>query len=233
MPKVFGRTVSPVVLVGATAAVAYLAFTAIFPEETVTRKPVAKKATVKVTSKAVSYTEDDYKLKFANYSTPVKNSFKPLIVKRGGLGGSGATPPSNVPSDWTGGDGNWVYSGRVIVDGVSQALLENRKTGDAEFLVQGQRWMQVRIVEITSESVTLEGPGNSQITLVAGASEPTASQSVTAPSPVAPGAVGPGLAGQIGGNVAIQPTETGNANERPGRRTRRNWNNNNTQGMEE
>lgn len=230
MPKLFGRTVSPVVLVGVGAAAAYLGFTVLFPEEPAPTpvKTTTKKATVKATGRAIAYTEADYLRHYASYSEPVQNSFKPLVVRKDAMALANANP-GGVPIGFAGGEASWVYSGRVVVNGVNQGLLENHKTGDSEFVLKGQRWRSSGIVEITADSLTLSGPDGATITLTAGAaSEPSEMASVTAVNPNAPVTLGPGLQGEIG----VQPI-TGNPNreDRRARRNRRNWDN--TTGMED
>jgi hypothetical protein len=233
MPKIFGRTVSPVVLVGVGAAAAYLGFTAFFPEEPAAptvKKPATKKASVKATGRAIAYTEDDYKLRYASYNEPVHNTFKPLVVRKDANALAANASPGGVPANFAGGDGNWVYSGRVVVNGVNQGLLENPKTGDAEFVVRGQHWRASGVVDITADSITLSGPDGATITLQAGAaSEPSEMASVSAANPPEPVTLGPGLQGEIG--VQPVPGNMSREDRRARRQNRRNWDN--TTGMED
>ncbi len=225
MPKIFGRTMSPIMIVGMGAAATYLVFAALFPAEEPTKATVARKKTT-TSSKARAFKPEDYSLRFATYVAPVKNTFKPLVVRQDTTKMTTSLPGS-LPLPFTGG-GDWVYSGRVIVNGVPQGLLENRTTGDSEFVFRGQRWKFSTILEIGSESIALQGPQGATFTLIAGASEPERSESVTAPTAVGPVTVGPGPTGQIG--VGVQPVQGNDQNDRLWRRPRRNRD---TQGMEE
>jgi hypothetical protein len=226
MPKIFGRTVSPITIVGLGAAAAYLGFTALFPEEPPVRPAVKKKSTVNVSSRALAYKPEDYSLKFASYTEPPKNAFRPLVVRQDAMKAS--VNPGALPVGFSGG-GDWVYSGRVVVNGVPQGLLEDRASGDSEFVLKGQRWKQSTVLDITADSISLSGPEGARVTLIAGASEPAPDENVTAPGAVAPVTVGPGLTGQIG-NIGVQPLPEATQNDRPRRRARRNRD---TQGMEE
>ncbi|MEZ0325115.1 MAG: hypothetical protein ACAH95_04355 [Fimbriimonas sp.] len=221
MPKIFGRTVSPVMIVLMAGAATYLVFGALFPAEEPVKPKVTKK-TSKVSTKVQAYTDDDFKLKFATYAEPVKNTFKPLVVRQDSTRSSS---PGSLPLPFVG-KGDWVYSGRVVVNGVPQGLLEDRESGDSEFVFRGQRWKYSTILEIGADSIELQGPEGATITLIAGASEPAPTESVTAPGAAAPVTVGPGLMGNIG----VQPLPEATQNERPRRRNRRNRD---TQGMEE
>ncbi len=227
MPKIFGRTVSPLMIVGMAAVATYLVFAAAFPNEAAPKATVRKKTTPKTSAKVSAYRPEDYTLKFASYAEPVKNTFKPLVVRQESI--KVRSMPGSLPVSFSGG-GDWVYSGRVIVNGVPQGLLEERNTGDSEFVLRGQRWKQATILEIGSESMQLQGPAGATITLIAGASEPEPAESVTAPGAIAPITVGPGMSGQIGNNMGIQALPEAAPNDRPRRRGRRNQG---TQGMEE
>lgn len=204
-------------------------YTALFPAEDPASKPVPRKSTAKTSSKVVTYTPDDYNLRFAAYAEPPKNSFKPLIVRQDLS--TAPTALGTLPGSFTNDGGIWAYSGRVVVNGVAQGLLEERKSGDAIFVEKGQRWKNTTILEVGADSISFSGPEGATFTLIAGeAGEPAPNTSVTAPGGVAPVTVPPGMVGQIGGNLGVQPSGNPNQNnnDRP-RRGRGGWN----QGNEE
>jgi hypothetical protein len=121
-----------------------------------------KTTTVKTKASAGLFTEVDYKVTaddFAPVNEPVRNTFRPLVV-RTTESPAVATPgyESGIPAFLADGDGNWRYTGSAVVDGVPNALLENRSTGDGVFLRPGERWRRATVVSVTSETVVLRGP---------------------------------------------------------------------------
>lgn len=231
MPKAFGKEVSVVWFVAAGAAATFMLYNALSPKPPAVGTGVArKKTTVSAKKKTDIFNDNDYKIKFATVSEPIRDSFKPLVMRED-------TPPANkggIPSAFAAGDGNWVYSGMATVDGVSQALLENQTTGDSQFVVRGQKWKSTTIGTFNADDITLHGPGGMITTLAAGGpTEPSPADSVSAPQPVAPVPV-PGMSGPIGpGGNTMQPGQggnrprgngNGNGNGNGGRGNRRNRN---------
>src|SRR5205814_1984309 len=104
------------------------------------------------------FTAEDEKASFKPIVSPVKDAFMPLVARKGGIG-SGQALANMLPSEMTGGETNWVYTGSAEMDGVPSALIENRTTGDAVFLKKGERWKSAYVVQILPDSVVMRGPG--------------------------------------------------------------------------
>lgn len=124
------------------------------------RKPPAKKAAV-----AETFTEEDFNAKFERLNEPIKNSFKPLVVRKAGGQSQGQLMPNQVPIDFTQGDGSWFYTGTAVVDQIPTALVENRTTGEAVFLKVGQKWLASTVTRITPTTLSLSGPSGKSLTL--------------------------------------------------------------------
>lgn len=127
------------------------------PSTTSKGKPVSKKKTTVAKKGAEVFTEEDQNASFERVQVTFKNSFVPLVAKSGGIGGADGQANA-IPASFSGGDGNWVFTGSVEVDGVRQALLENRKTQDGVFLRSGQRWKNCVVKRVLSDAVVIEGP---------------------------------------------------------------------------
>ncbi len=121
--------------------------------KTKTAKP---RATAQKSSKTALYLPEDYKASFPAVTTTVKNVMRPLVVRA--TDRIGAAAETSIPASFTGGDGNWIYTGLAEVDGRSTALLENESTGEGVFLKVGERWKQCIVAEIKADSVVLVGP---------------------------------------------------------------------------
>jgi hypothetical protein len=198
------------VLIFAVGAFAYV-YTS--PETT---KGKSTKTTRKTTTtkKAAAYTEEDMKAeRFEPVNDPVRNAFKPLIVRKN-TGGVGVDPNSGgIPAFLTDGDPNWVYTGSAEVNGSAQALLENKSTGEGVFLTEGQRWKRATVLDIGSDMLTFQGPAGEVQTIMLQTNEP---------QDFAPAGVGSPLSGPIGG-LTVQP-ESAPATETRERLRRRNRN---------
>jgi hypothetical protein len=220
MPNLFGKKVSPVVMIAGAAVLCLGVVKMTEPDTTPAKKTKAKAKAGSTTQKASQYVEEDYTARFVTTTEPVRNTFRPLVTRQI-AGGASTVTPGLISTIFTGGEGNWMYTGMVTVDGVPQALLENRTTGDADFVSRGQRWKNATIGTITSESLTLLGEGGLSFTVKMGdAGEPLGSGSVGAS--VGPVTV-PGLAGTIGsGDVTLSPQPAQpNNDDRQNRRDRR------------
>jgi hypothetical protein len=247
VPKVFGKEVPPIILVGGVAILAVLVYGQIFPADAAPTGPARKRTTKKSTSKAgTQYTKEDYEAKFAVYNQPVRNSFQPLVVKAppavptippGTLPGA----PNVLAADLTGGEAGWAYTGYAEIDGIRQGLLENGSTGASVFLRAGQRWKNLTVRSITAENMTVTGPAGTNVTIPVGDTtvEQRTAGNVVPPGGVAPGNPGAPLAGPIGGAAAnnvpgaapgtsgvtstdlqVQPDNSNDGRRRRGRRGR-------------
>ena len=219
MPKIFGKEVPSIMLVGGALVAGVLAYNALFPVQQPVASSIGRAKTKSSGTLVDGYTKDDYSIHFASLSTPPRDTFQPLVVRKTGGNGTSAS----IPTTFTGGEANWNYTGMASVNGVSQGLLESKTTGDSEFVTKGQHWKTCTIGDINADMISLQGPGESSFVASVSSGEPTASADVN-PN-VGPVVVPPGMVGQIGGNdLSVSPMQGGNGG--PGRRRGRNWGNN-------
>jgi hypothetical protein len=143
-----------IVVVG---GIAFLATSPDEPREDAAQRTPARRAPATTTT--VVFTEEDRNANFEPLNQSARNAFNPLVARRvGGLGTGEAGAANLVPSDFAGGEGNWIYTGSAEIDGVLTALLENRTTQDGVFLRAGDRWKRAVVQRITPTSVVLAGP---------------------------------------------------------------------------
>ena len=143
-------------VMASVVVIAYLVLQPIlFPADA----PKVTKATPpsKPSSKNVSmYLPEDSTAKFSLVSEKTNDVFKPLlVVKSGGSGAAAASQVNVVPLEYAGGEPNWSYTGSARIDGVLEALLENKTTGEDVFLKQGDMWKGISVEEITDDSLIL------------------------------------------------------------------------------
>jgi len=167
------------------------------PKKTVVKKPTSRKTTVVslITSEDLSVSRGDFK----EVNNTLKNAFMPLVKKSAAELSAGA--PNALPSDLTGGESGWSYTGTAAVDGRIQAVVENPSTGQGDFLSVGQKWKNARVVAVTESSLVLEGADGQLVTVKM--QEKLSSDSMMAGG-FAPVEVRPGLSGRIG-PVAVTP----------------------------
>ncbi len=189
-------------LVGVLAIAAYfLLGPMLFPEAPprTTKKLPAKKTSKK---NVQLYTEEDRTARFDPIVVAAKNSFKPIIARTKKTGTSVAAQQNNIPSEFAGGEPNWIYTGTAEIHGVPQALLENRSTGDSVFLQVGDTWKGIHVEEITEDSLILASPiTGTERTLMLPTDDPTAS----GPAGFAPTTLNSPLRGNIGNGMTLQP----------------------------
>lgn len=105
------------------------------------------------------YLAEDYNPPdFSPVSGSMKDSFKPLIAKVASTRSGPMATVNVVPPQFADGESNWMYTGTADVDGVLQALLENRSTGENVFLHVGDTWKGAMVQEITDDSLVLASP---------------------------------------------------------------------------
>lgn len=141
-------------VMGGLAIIVYLLLSPmLFPEtpRTTKKRPVAKKSTRKGQQ---VYTAEDMTASFDPVNLPVKNVFKPIVAKAVKSPGS-ATQMNSLPPAFAGGEANWVYTGTAEVDGVLQALVENKSSGDSVFLKVGDEWKGIYVEQITDDTLIL------------------------------------------------------------------------------
>jgi hypothetical protein len=143
-------------VLGSLVIVAYLLLEpTLFPDDAtrVARKTVPKKAS----KKGDIYTEEDYKAHFEAAKPTGKNNFKPIVYKVPTAKSVNATM-NIIPPAFAGGEQNWSYTGSAEIDGVLEALLENKVTGDNVFLKVGDTWKGISVEEITDDTLVLASP---------------------------------------------------------------------------
>jgi hypothetical protein len=118
-------------------------------------RPSTKKTTV--VNRLSTYTDEDYKAKFEPVNLVSSSAFKPLVARQ--TSGMALAADGGIPAAFAGGEASWICTGTVEVDGVRQALLENRATGEGVFLRQGERWRNSVVSEVRADAVVLVGPG--------------------------------------------------------------------------
>jgi len=146
MPKIFGREIHPIVLVGAAFVAVFLVSNALQPPEPVATRTKPKAAPKKTTTD-VEYNISDYTAQFASLNgVAPKDAFRPLITK---LSGSGN--PSNPSID------NFTYSGMALLNNEPNGLLENGTTGEGDFVKPGEHWhQQWLVVSVTPDQIDLK-----------------------------------------------------------------------------
>ncbi len=156
--------------------------------------PTTTKKTKKTSSAKETddiFTKEDYKAQFASLNKPIRNAFRPLIMKAGAGGG-----PGGIPAVYANGEGNWIYSGCVWINGTKNALIENTQSGDGDWVKVGEPWKAAKVVSIGEEDLVLDGPGG-PVTLKLGQSgKETVVSSL-------PPATPNGITGPIGGQMAF------------------------------
>ena len=140
----------------AVVAIAVVGYTTTNPDTAskAAKRPPKKSAPVK--KGLDTFTEEDKLASFPRIDVEFKNSFVPLVAKTDGLGG-GDGAANTIPTSFTGG-GQWVFTGTFEVDGVREALLENRSTAEGVFLRRGQRWKNCVVKKVNEDSIVIEGP---------------------------------------------------------------------------
>jgi hypothetical protein len=192
-------------LIGVLAIAAYTVGSPILfpkPATHIGKKAVSPKSNKKTDSLVLT---EDYSAHFDPLGQPIKNSFKPLIAKQLTVrGGNAALQVNNVPLEFSGGEPGWIYTGSAEIDGVLQALLENRTTGDNVFLRVGDTWKGISVEEITDDSLILASPETGiEKTLKL----PSEDAPVSGPGGFTPATVNPNLRGNIG-PMSLQPDGT-------------------------
>ncbi|MEQ1823758.1 MAG: hypothetical protein ABL949_14715 [Fimbriimonadaceae bacterium] len=150
----------------------------------------------------IVFTKEDETAKFDRITVPIKNAFNPVIASGSGISGADAAANA-VPASYAGGDGSWVFTGSVEIDGSRQALLENRKSNDGVFLRAGQRWKSCVVKRVLADSVVLDGPSG-QMTFGLVSDEPGLKMASNSFRPVQ---VNGG--GQLRGNIGQLPGVSG------------------------
>lgn len=168
-------------------------------KSTTTRSNSRSKPTI-----ATLVTAEDLAAKSGDFkpvSRNAKNAFMPVIRK---ASGEMAGIPNGLPVSFTGGESGWSYTGTASVDGRIQAVVENKATGQGDFLNVGQRWKNARVVAVTESTLVLEGMNGEEITvkMQENLGGTTIMAGGFAPVEVRPG---PGLSGAIG-PVTVRPS---------------------------
>lgn len=146
---------------------------------------------------AAKFTQEDFDAKFAPVNIVLKDSFQPVVMRTKGRLGSADGLANAIPTEMTGGDSGWVYTGTAEIDGVQSALIENRQTGEGVFLKRGERWRTCVVTRILPDGVVLKGPAGDKV--VALVSDDVRSSGAASLAPMRVD-VPQNLRGAIGGN---------------------------------
>lgn len=157
------------------------------------------------------FDEIDLNASFQPVNQPVKNVFRPLVVRTRPGEGDAVRTTNEIPNDFANGEAGWTYTGTAIVDGVPTALVEHAASGQGDFLQAGDAWRLARVVQVGPDFLTLIGPAGVSRTMrlffepaqqdePAGAGSPRGN-----PGGFVPMQVPPSLLGPVGG-MALQPT---------------------------
>jgi hypothetical protein len=139
---------------------------------------------------------------FQTVSIPVKNAFKPLVAKKSESAGSATANQVNaVPSDFAGGESTWLFTGTVVDNGKSEALLQSGPNGDGTYVSQGEHWKKSVVGPITANTLMLIGPGGVSKTLQLSFPEPP-KETATPAASVGNAPLNPTITGPIGASAA-------------------------------
>jgi hypothetical protein len=115
-------------------------------------KTTVASSTPKTDTSTTELIPADYKVHFASLTTKPKDVFTPLVSKATAAGADGDV--GGIPAGLAGG-GDWQYTGMVQVNGAAQALLENTKTGDINYVGLGQQWKKAKVRRISDSAIEL------------------------------------------------------------------------------
>jgi hypothetical protein len=123
--------------------------------------PTKHSSTVVVSEDAI--TPEDLSAHFDRLSDKPHDAFKPLVYRvAGGAGGVNGNDPSAIPTEFTGGDAGWGFTGTVQIDGTAYANLENQKAGQFDQVKRGDHWKQAVVTSVGSDYVVMDGPQTSK-----------------------------------------------------------------------
>lgn len=212
MPKLFGKQIHPMLMLGVGVVGIYAFYSVLFPGDAPATSSRRPKQAAKKTTGETDYLLSDYTFKIDPLGDKVslKDAFKPLVVKSSGGGANGTISVDN-----------FTYSGMATINGDESGLLENNQTGQGDFVKKGQKWHDSwLVVNISPDQIELRNDGGDTTILVAGA----AAQKAGAVPPAAAAAVGNApvnLVGAIGGpDLSIQPDNAQNGQQGNGGRGR-------------
>jgi uncharacterized membrane protein YgcG len=193
-------------VLGSLLIVAYLLLEPmLFPEDAphVARTVIPKKSS----TKGDMFLKEDYTAHFERVATTPKDNFKPIVYKVPNVKIANAQM-NIIPPAFAGGEQNWSYTGSAEIDGVLEALLENKVTGDNVFLKVGDTWKGISVEEITDDTLVLASPETGLEKKLELPTEDTPAAGFAPVNPPLRGNIGP-LGVQPDGS-AMQPDMTGN-----------------------
>ena len=166
VPKPPAKKTSPVVWV-AVAGAAAAAFLVLGPSDSpASGVTTGAKARKRTTKDGGLFTEADRTAKFAVYTQPAVDAFKPAILKPAPpvkLPPVDPTQRNGVPLNLTGGEASWFITGWDSLNGSREALIENTATGQTVYVKPGDRWKAARVQSIDVSAVTMVGPDGKAI----------------------------------------------------------------------
>ena len=159
------------------------------------------------------YTDADMKAKFPEPVLVSRDAFKPGVARKSNALATMLAAAGGVPADLADGDPNWVCTGVSEVDGVRQALLENKVTNDGDFVKQGDKWKSAVISQVLDDGLVMVGNDSEPktINIQQDTTQSTESDTgdVTQLKPSLTGVIGSGTA-QTGGTVQALPAPDSN-----------------------
>jgi hypothetical protein len=214
----------PIIYAALFGVVAYAAVVLTEPE-TPTKKTTKKTTATAKKNANDPYLPQDYKAKFERVNLPVKNAFKPLVVRQSAGGALDSLRLDGLPAGFAGGDPNWRYTGTAEIDGVRVALIENHVSGDGVFLKVGETWNQTVLTSIETEAIVMVGPGGAVRRIRLGEPEESRVASGNTVPNQGMAAVPPVRVGGISGPISAGPLDGGMNLESAPRNRGRNRNN--------
>jgi hypothetical protein len=178
---------------------------------TVAAKTKVVKKETKKNDAAPDFLPEDFVKRFERGKPPTRNIFKAAAPDK-----KHSTTDANldhVPSEMAGGDGNWIFTGVVVLDGSKMALLENSTSHQGSYVSEGQSWKASHIVRISPDGVALVPKAGGDELVVYRHKASVVADTTPPPPPVGPilppaGPIQPlnpqQLNGPIGGNMIIR-----------------------------
>lgn len=204
-----GRSKSFYYLIVGLAVVGIGAFMATNPSTPATVKPTSSTSKKSDTAPSL-YQPEDYTAHFPRLTSASPDVFKPLVA----VNSISGTQTSNfdLPTEMTGGEPNWAFTGTASINGDQMALFENSASGKADYVKIGQHWKSATLKGIDGDSVVLASDGGSTKSfMILADQQALAAQFRLNSTPPSQGRVPPlnptsPLTGAIGGGIGFEQT---------------------------
>jgi hypothetical protein len=146
------------------------------------------------------FTDADFSTKFAEPVLVSRDAFKPGVARKTNALAVALLAAGGIPADLAGGDPNWVCTGVSEVNGVRQALLENKVTNDGEFVKQGDKWKSAVVSQVLEDGLVMVGNDSEPKTIHIQQDNTQAETDTGDTTPVRPsltGVIGSGAGGTV------------------------------------